>query len=174
MARTFVKDPREVVKPGDVVKVKVLDVDVARKRIALYPAARRRSRGAAPPTPLTELFFRNRSSRPAGAPRTDAVGNYDEMSTARLTWLVLDRLVPYDEEAYARAALIARDPELQSLVNQGLMTEDAGRRGPPGAARPATATTREPSATGSCCGRARLATFLGGSFFACLVLNLAR
>ena len=31
----FVKDPREVVKAGDVVKVRVKDVDVARKRIAL-------------------------------------------------------------------------------------------------------------------------------------------
>ncbi|MEU5550457.1 Tex family protein [Micromonospora sp. NPDC047793] len=35
MSRTFVKDPREVVKSGDVVKVKVLDVDVPRKRISL-------------------------------------------------------------------------------------------------------------------------------------------
>jgi uncharacterized protein len=35
MARRFVKDPREIVKPGDVVKVKVLDVDEARKRISL-------------------------------------------------------------------------------------------------------------------------------------------
>jgi uncharacterized protein len=35
MSRTFIKDPREVVKPGDIVKVKVLEVDVARKRIAL-------------------------------------------------------------------------------------------------------------------------------------------
>ncbi|WP_010475087.1 Tex family protein [Streptomyces somaliensis] len=35
MSRNFVKDPREVVKPGDVVKVKVLDVDVPRKRISL-------------------------------------------------------------------------------------------------------------------------------------------
>ncbi|MFF5986851.1 Tex family protein [Prauserella flavalba] len=35
MSRNFVKDPREVVKPGDVVRVKVLDVDVARKRISL-------------------------------------------------------------------------------------------------------------------------------------------
>ncbi|WP_439286961.1 Tex family protein [Lonepinella sp. BR2357] len=31
----FVEDPHQVVKTGDVVKVKVLDVDVARKRIAL-------------------------------------------------------------------------------------------------------------------------------------------
>ncbi|MEU8087957.1 Tex family protein [Micromonospora sp. NPDC049101] len=35
MSRTFVKDPREVVKSGDVVRVRVLDVDVPRKRISL-------------------------------------------------------------------------------------------------------------------------------------------
>jgi uncharacterized protein len=35
MSKTFIKDPREVVKPGDIVKVKVIDVEVARKRIAL-------------------------------------------------------------------------------------------------------------------------------------------
>jgi uncharacterized protein len=35
MSRTFIKDPREVVKPGDVVRVKVLDVDIPRKRISL-------------------------------------------------------------------------------------------------------------------------------------------
>ncbi|WP_343246173.1 Tex family protein [Streptomyces sp. SID5785] len=35
LSRTFVKDPRDVVKPGDIVKVKVLDVDVPRKRISL-------------------------------------------------------------------------------------------------------------------------------------------
>jgi protein Tex len=35
LSDTFVKDPRAVVKPGDVVRVKVLEVDKARKRIAL-------------------------------------------------------------------------------------------------------------------------------------------
>ncbi|MCX5046192.1 RNA-binding transcriptional accessory protein [Aldersonia sp. NBC_00410] len=35
MSHNFVKDPREVVKSGDVVTVKVLDVDVARQRISL-------------------------------------------------------------------------------------------------------------------------------------------
>lgn len=35
MSRNFIKDPREVVKPGDIVKVKVLDFEVARKRISL-------------------------------------------------------------------------------------------------------------------------------------------
>jgi uncharacterized protein len=35
LADRFVKDPREIVKPGDIVKVKVLEVDLKRKRIAL-------------------------------------------------------------------------------------------------------------------------------------------
>ncbi|WP_320416060.1 Tex family protein [Candidatus Venteria ishoeyi] len=57
LADTFVKDPRDVVKAGDVVKVKVLEVDVARKRIAMtmrlqddsrdYTAPSQRERGGA-------------------------------------------------------------------------------------------------------------------------------
>jgi uncharacterized protein len=35
MAKHFVKNPRDVVKPGDVVRVKVLDVDIPRQRISL-------------------------------------------------------------------------------------------------------------------------------------------
>lgn len=35
LSKTYVDDPRKVVKAGDVVKVKVMEVDVARKRIAL-------------------------------------------------------------------------------------------------------------------------------------------
>src|SRR5205085_9157980 len=35
LSRTFVKDPRDVVKSGDIVRVKVLSVDVPRKRISL-------------------------------------------------------------------------------------------------------------------------------------------
>jgi uncharacterized protein len=35
MSKNFVKDPRDVAKPGDIVRVKVLDVDVPRKRISL-------------------------------------------------------------------------------------------------------------------------------------------
>ncbi|MFD8009828.1 Tex family protein [Streptomyces sp. NPDC058955] len=59
MSKTFVKDPRDVVKPGDVVKVKVLDVDIPRKRISLTlrlddeaaasEAAPKRERGGRPP-----------------------------------------------------------------------------------------------------------------------------
>ncbi|MDQ0773135.1 uncharacterized protein QF026_001601 [Streptomyces aurantiacus] len=35
MSKTFVKDPRDVVKSGDIVKVKVLEIDIPRKRISL-------------------------------------------------------------------------------------------------------------------------------------------
>ncbi len=35
LSNTFVKDPRDVVKAGDIVKVKVMEVDVERKRIAM-------------------------------------------------------------------------------------------------------------------------------------------
>jgi uncharacterized protein len=74
MSHKFIKDPRELVKAGDVVKVKVLEVDLQRKRIALtmkldearggQPPARGRpdsqpgSRGAPPP--------RGRDAQPRG------------------------------------------------------------------------------------------------------------
>ena len=35
LADRFVKDPHEIVKTGDIVKVKVLEVDVKRKRVGL-------------------------------------------------------------------------------------------------------------------------------------------
>jgi uncharacterized protein len=35
LSDTYVKDPRDVVKAGDIVKVRVLEVDIPRKRIAL-------------------------------------------------------------------------------------------------------------------------------------------
>jgi uncharacterized protein len=35
LAKTFVKDPHDVVKPGQIVKVKVMDIDVKRQRISL-------------------------------------------------------------------------------------------------------------------------------------------
>nr|WP_189094052.1 Tex family protein [Nocardia jinanensis] len=54
MSRNFVRDPREVVKSGDVVKVKVLEVDIARQRIGLSlrlddePGAPKPERGQGP------------------------------------------------------------------------------------------------------------------------------
>jgi uncharacterized protein len=48
LADRFVKDPREVVKAGDVVRVRVKDVDVGRKRIALSMKSGAIDRGAGP------------------------------------------------------------------------------------------------------------------------------
>ncbi|MDO8905350.1 Tex family protein [Hydrogenophaga sp.] len=54
LANRFVSDAREVVKTGDIVKVKVMEVDVARKRIGLSmkldaePGRRDRDAGASP------------------------------------------------------------------------------------------------------------------------------
>jgi len=68
----FVKDPREVVKAGDIVKVKVLEVDVARKRIALTRRLDDEP-GQAAPRPGDRDGARRDAGRP-GAPR-DARGN---------------------------------------------------------------------------------------------------
>ena len=51
MSKEYVEDPRDVVKPGDIVKVRVLEVDIPRRRISLTlrldddPADRRSGRG---------------------------------------------------------------------------------------------------------------------------------
>ncbi len=69
MSKTFIKDPREVVKPGDIVKVKVLEVDVQRKRIALtlrmddQPGAKQDRVAASAPS------NRPRNAQPSSAPR---------------------------------------------------------------------------------------------------------
>ncbi|KAB8190206.1 S1 RNA-binding domain-containing protein [Lysobacter maris] len=49
LADRYVKDPREVVKAGDVVKVRVLEVDIPRKRIALSRRLEPRSDQATAP-----------------------------------------------------------------------------------------------------------------------------
>ena len=100
------------------------------------------------------------------------MGNYDEMSTARLKWLVLDRIVPGDEEAYARAALIARDPELQSRVSQGILTAEQALE----AIRTQTRYGDDEGMIGDrlVLWAKRLATSFGGSFFAWLAIHVAR
>ncbi|HEV7757739.1 MAG TPA: S1 RNA-binding domain-containing protein, partial [Acidimicrobiales bacterium] len=72
MSNQYVADPRDVVKPGDIVKVKVLDVDLDRKRIALTlrldddPAEAGRSRPA-----------RDRDDRRQGNPQAQGKGSGD-------------------------------------------------------------------------------------------------
>jgi uncharacterized protein len=60
LADRFVKDPREVVKPGDIVKVKVLEVDLKRKRISLTMRLSDEAVRKQPPTGDRPLSQRDR------------------------------------------------------------------------------------------------------------------
>ena len=68
LANKFVKDPREVVKAGDVVKVKVLEVDEKRKRIALTM----RLDDQASRTPDVSASKKAETRSPTRAPREQA------------------------------------------------------------------------------------------------------
>ena len=61
LADKFVKDPREIVRPGDIVKVRVLEVDLERKRIAL---SMRMDDGAAKPKPKPKRDDRRPKDKP--------------------------------------------------------------------------------------------------------------
>ena len=67
MSQDFVSDPREVVKPGDVVRVRVLGVDIPRKRISLTLRLdeETRGRGGGP---------RREPAREGAAPRREPGG----------------------------------------------------------------------------------------------------
>jgi protein Tex len=74
MSHKFIKDPRELVKAGDVLKVKVLEVDLQRKRIALTmkldaPAARGSGEPSGRDGPMRENQGRE------GQPRASDRGN---------------------------------------------------------------------------------------------------
>ncbi len=66
LADKFVKDPHEVVKAGDVVRVRVTEVDVARKRIGL--TMRKDNAGEAAPKPRDKAASNGRMSQGKGAP----------------------------------------------------------------------------------------------------------
>ncbi len=80
LADRFIKDAHEVVKAGDVVKVRVLEVDMARKRISLTmkkdgsaaPMPRGEKRDAGPRGPSVQNFNK-RENKPA-APSQGAFG----------------------------------------------------------------------------------------------------
>ena len=71
MSQTFVKDPRDVARPGDIVKVKVLEVDKPRKRIALTmrladEPGRAEAKNAGGPRPSGTQNFQQRGAPPRG------------------------------------------------------------------------------------------------------------
>ena len=85
LSKNFVKDPRSVVKPGDIVKVKVMEVDAARKRIALSlrlddepgaakaPASREGQRPRAPEPQRREVGASGTGGGAAGGALADAL-----------------------------------------------------------------------------------------------------
>jgi uncharacterized protein len=81
LADRFVKDPREVVKPGDVVRVRVVEVDVGRKRIALSlkagegdaPLTERRIAYGDPSKPIPGLRSESVSLSEGGGAIADAL-----------------------------------------------------------------------------------------------------
>jgi uncharacterized protein len=94
LAHKFVKDAREIVKTGDIVKVQVMEIDVARKRIALSMKL-----GDAPANPHGITV--SKALREASAPHTanpptprwpepsrncGASGNSAYMDAASISW----------------------------------------------------------------------------------------
>jgi len=77
LADRFVKDPHEVVKAGDVVKVRVVEVDAKRKRIAL---SMRKDDGSAAPAPRGENRAnsapRGGNDRRPSAPKQESQGAF--------------------------------------------------------------------------------------------------
>jgi uncharacterized protein len=76
MSRTFVSDPREVAKPGDVVRVKVLGVDIARKRISLTLRLDEPEGGSGPAQKTAKAPRPARDpAEPAGRPHEGSAGS---------------------------------------------------------------------------------------------------
>ncbi len=86
LSETFVKDPREVVKAGDIVKVKVMEVDVARKRVGLSmrmsdKAEERAEARQQPRQARTEKPTGNnkRSTAPAKGKKQESAGTFADL-----------------------------------------------------------------------------------------------
>jgi uncharacterized protein len=65
LSHSFVKDPHSVVKAGDIVKVKVMEVDLKRKRVALTMKLDERPAPARPAAPVSDRRDDRRGPPPA-------------------------------------------------------------------------------------------------------------
>lgn len=81
LANHFVKDPNEVVKVGDIVKVKVLEVDIQRKRIQLS------MRLSDTPTPAAPRSQQNQSTQKMKSFKTQQPAGESAMASALLSAL---------------------------------------------------------------------------------------
>ena len=82
LADRFVKDPRDVVKAGDVVKVKVEDVDAKRKRIALTMKLSEAKPSNKPKQKKTESYSKSKSSSQpsSNSAMSDAFGSLKKLN----------------------------------------------------------------------------------------------
>jgi len=81
----FVSDPRTVVKAGDIVKVKVMEVDVARKRIALSMRLTDDAHAQAAEKPMADANQRrniNNKSKPQSQDKTKVISGASAMAAA--------------------------------------------------------------------------------------------
>jgi uncharacterized protein len=79
LANKFVKDPHEIVKPGQIVKVRVMDVDVKRQRVSLTMRLNdalgdspRSNQGRPEANPSRAHTQRNRQPPPPNRPQSRA------------------------------------------------------------------------------------------------------
>jgi uncharacterized protein len=112
MSRSFVSDPRSVVKSGDVVRVKVLSVDIPRHRISL--TLRLDDEGAKGPRPGRPAAESSRTGRGA-SPRPGASGSGRSIQAAPGGALA---------DALRRAGLVPKTPE----TPKGPESPDRARR----------------------------------------------
>ena len=86
LADRFVKDPHEVVKAGDIVKVKVVDVDLKRRRIALTmklgqaPAGSRKDAESGPRPAPARIVPSGKSAPRRDAPSTSIAAAFSRLS----------------------------------------------------------------------------------------------
>jgi uncharacterized protein len=82
IANRFVKDPREVVKAGDIVTVKVLEVDLERKRIAMTMRLDTKAPAVSAEKPAhNRKKPQHRTAAPKAA-KQDAVGSFGQLLSA--------------------------------------------------------------------------------------------
>ena len=81
LADRFVKDPRDVVKAGDIVKVRVVEVDLPRKRIALTMKLQEHAGAskAAPSAPRAAVSAPRPPVRPAATPQTSLAAAFSKL-----------------------------------------------------------------------------------------------
>jgi uncharacterized protein len=136
MAQGFVSDPRSVAKPGDVVRVKVLSVDIPRKRISLTMRLNDPAEGGA------KAGGPARGSRPSSSRTDGGASQGAHPSPQRGTDRTPGSRRP-DGDRRGGSSAPASGAMAEALRKAGLIN-DSGTpaKGAPGAGKPGSTTPR--------------------------------